>query len=147
MVSLFWSFQVEKAASENLKFAENNKHLEQQNAEFSSNNEQLSATVSALEEQSIKFNDMYEKLRKDYGRLSDVRDGLEEQVGVSSIFNFLFLNCSVFAFSFLIMFVFSLLTWLWRWFPNIGIQEVTGADIRPDGPEDESYGSFIVGED
>ena len=75
---------MEKLESENLKFAENNKELEEQNKVFSSNNEQLSASVGVLEEQTKKFDDMYNKLLKDYDRLGDVKNGLEEQVGVSS---------------------------------------------------------------
>ena len=71
-----------------MKFAENNKKLEEQNEKFAETNKQLENNVSELKEQAEKFKAIYLKLQAENEKLARVRDDMQEQLNVS--YNVLF---------------------------------------------------------
>ena len=70
-----------------MKFAENNKKLEEQNEKFAETNKQLENNVSELKEQAEKFKAIYLKLQAENEKLARVRDDMQEQLNVSFISN------------------------------------------------------------
>ena len=66
-----------------MKFAENNKKLEEQNEKFAETNKQLENNVSELKEQAEKFKAIYLKLQAENEKLARVRDDMQEQLNVS----------------------------------------------------------------